>query len=72
MVHEVPDQERFFGELKAILSETGRILVVEPKLFHVSRKDFEATTALAEHFGFAVSTGPRLWFSWSAVLENPA
>ena len=70
MVHEIPDRPSFFKQLKAISNETAKILLVEPKLFHVSRKEFEATVALAEHAGFVVSRGPRLLLCWSAVLEN--
>jgi ubiquinone/menaquinone biosynthesis C-methylase UbiE len=70
MVHEVPNKESLFKELKAILNEKAQILMVEPKLFHVSRKRFEATTTLAEHAGFVVSRGPRLLLCWSAVLGN--
>jgi ubiquinone/menaquinone biosynthesis C-methylase UbiE len=70
MVHEVPDKEGFFKELKATLNEKAQILMVEPKMFHVTRKEFESTTALAEHAGFVVSPGSRLLLSWSAVLGN--
>jgi len=70
MVHEVPDKSVFFKQLKAVLNETAQILVVEPKLFHVSRREFQSTTALAEDAGFMVSPGPRLLLSWSAVLSH--
>jgi ubiquinone/menaquinone biosynthesis C-methylase UbiE len=70
MVHEVPDKASFFRQLKGIVKEQAQILLVEPKLFHVSRKEFAATTALAEHAGFMVSPGPRVLLSWSAVLRN--
>jgi ubiquinone/menaquinone biosynthesis C-methylase UbiE len=70
MVHEVPDKESFFKELKAVLNENAQILMVEPKLFHVSRKEFDATKALAERAGFVVSRGPRVLLSWSAILED--
>jgi ubiquinone/menaquinone biosynthesis C-methylase UbiE len=72
MVHEVPNKESFFNQLKAILNEKARILLVEPKLFHVSRTEFEATTTIAAHAGFAVSGAPRLRLCWSAILENAA
>ena len=68
MVHEVPNKERFFRQLIAILNEKGQILVVEPKLFHVSRKGFALTMSIARSVGFNVQPGPRLSFSWSAVL----
>jgi ubiquinone/menaquinone biosynthesis C-methylase UbiE len=72
MVHEVPDQARFFRELRAVIKEKGRLLVIEPKLFHVSRRDFASTIGLAGEAGFAARPGPRLLLSWSAVLENAA
>ncbi len=70
MVHEVPDKNSFFGELKNILNERGEFLIVEPKLFHVSREEFELTKTLAEGNGFRADLGPRLPFSWSAILRN--
>ena len=48
MVHEIPDKNSFFKELKNILNEKGQFLIVEPKLFHVSLKEFEFTTQIAE------------------------
>lgn len=70
MVHEVPDKSSLFRQLKEVLNVDGKILLVEPKLFHVSREEFESTTTLAESIGFNVHRGPRLPFSWSAVLMN--
>lgn len=70
VVHEVPDKKSFFKQLRAILNEKARILIVEPKLFHVSRREFEATIALAGRAGFQASQGSRLPLSWSAVLET--
>jgi ubiquinone/menaquinone biosynthesis C-methylase UbiE len=40
MIHEVPDQQRLFGELKSILNPGGRIWIIEPK-FHVTEKSFK-------------------------------
>jgi ubiquinone/menaquinone biosynthesis C-methylase UbiE len=70
MVHEIPDKGPFFKELKSILNEKGQILMVEPKLFHVSKKGFEATTKIAEHAGFKLNIGPRLPLCWSVILTN--
>jgi ubiquinone/menaquinone biosynthesis C-methylase UbiE len=70
MVHEIPRKEPFFRELKSILKDQGRILMVEPKLFHVSRKDFEVTMNIAKEAGFRIDPGPRLLLSWSAILKN--
>ncbi len=70
MVHEVPDKQSFFGQLKKIMKEEAQILLVEPKLFHVSRREFEATCSLAMRVGFDVSRGPRLFLSRSALLTK--
>jgi ubiquinone/menaquinone biosynthesis C-methylase UbiE len=70
MVHEVPDKISFFKQLKTILNEHGSLLIVEPKRFHVSRTEFERTTKLAEDNGFKAYPGPKLRFSWSAVLRD--
>jgi ubiquinone/menaquinone biosynthesis C-methylase UbiE len=70
MVHEVPDKQSFFSQLKSILDDDGQILLVEPKLFHVSRAAFRETIATAERAGFKAQPGPRLPLSWSAVLTN--
>lgn len=70
MVHEAPDQDIFFDELKSILKENGRMLIVEPRLFHVSKKDFELTVRKAAQKGFQVGQGIKLLFSWSAMLTN--
>jgi len=70
MVHEVPDKTSLFKQLRAILNQQGQFLLVEPKMFHVSRKDFDATTRIAEAAGFRINEGPKLLLSWSAVLRN--
>ncbi|MCX6121516.1 MAG: class I SAM-dependent methyltransferase [Ignavibacteriales bacterium] len=70
MVHEVPDKNSFFKQLKNILNEKGQFLIVEPKLFHVSQKEFELTIKLAENNGFKIYQGPKLPLSWSALLKN--
>jgi ubiquinone/menaquinone biosynthesis C-methylase UbiE len=70
MVHEVPDKENLFKALKTILNENGQILLVEPKLFHVSEGEFDLSTRIAEHAGFKIHPGPRLPFSWSAELSH--
>lgn len=70
MVHEVPDKNSFFKELSNILKERGQVLIVEPKLFHVSRKEFELTIAQAENNGFQTYPCPQLPFSWSAILRK--
>jgi len=68
MVHEVPDKDNLFILLKDSLSENGRFLLIEPKLFHVSKKEFALTLRKAEQAGFKITKGPKLTFSHSAIL----
>ena len=70
MVHEVPNKNIFFEALKNILNEKGILLIVEPKFFHVTKKEFDSTMQIAEKAGFKVTQGPKLAFSFSAVLIN--
>jgi len=70
MVHEVPNKDGLFNTLRNILKEKGELLIVEPKFFHVSKKEFDVTLGIAEAIGFKVTKGPKLSFSFSAVLKN--
>jgi len=69
MVHEVPDKDRLLVTLKNFLNENGELLIVEPKLFHVSKKEFASTIEKAEAAGFKAAKGPKLPFSFSSVLK---
>jgi ubiquinone/menaquinone biosynthesis C-methylase UbiE len=68
MIHEVPDQERIFNELKSLLKPNGRILIVEPK-FHVSKKSFEFMVQRMESIGFKTAERPKVFFSRTAIFE---
>lgn len=70
MVHEVPNKDNLFATLKNILKESGEFLIVEPKLFHVSQKEFNSTISKAEAVGFKAAKGPKLLFSFSSILKN--
>jgi len=70
MVHEVPDQIPFFKELISILKPTGQFLIVEPKLFHVSKKAFGNTVNNAKIAGFKTAGGPKVLFSRSVILQS--
>jgi ubiquinone/menaquinone biosynthesis C-methylase UbiE len=70
MVHEVPDKDKLFAALWALLDDNGQFLIVEPKMFHVSKAEFGITKEKAEQAGFKVSPGPKLPFSFSAVLTK--
>lgn len=70
MIHEVPCAEIFLIELKDLLNEGGKFLIVEPKLFHVSKKDFAETLGKAKRTGFKVVEQPKLMMSHAALLAN--
>ncbi len=69
MVHEVPNQEAFFGEIGSILKPNGQILVVEPP-FHVSKKAFEATVGIARDAGFIEIERPKVILSKAVILQK--
>ncbi len=70
IVHEVPDKKSLFSQLKKILGQDGELLVVEPRIFEVSRKDFALTIRMAEEAGFESYGGPRLFLSRTALLKH--
>ena len=71
MVHETPDQNSFFQQVKKIVKPTGRILIVEP-LFHVSKKQFSQTLGHAEQAGLAIVERPKRKGGFSALLTVSA
>jgi ubiquinone/menaquinone biosynthesis C-methylase UbiE len=69
VVHELPNQNKFFEELKSILKPTGQALVVEPS-FRVSKMAFEETLRKARDAGFILAKGPKVFLSKTAILKN--
>jgi ubiquinone/menaquinone biosynthesis C-methylase UbiE len=70
MVHEVPDQMSFFKEIFSILKPDGHFILIEPKLFHVSKHQFKDTLNKTVEAGFEPMEGPKVRFSWSAILKK--
>jgi len=68
MVHEVPAKGTFFTQMRSLLKDGGKLLLVEPKFFHVSREEFQETLNIAEKNRFKVQSGPKIRLSWSALL----
>jgi ubiquinone/menaquinone biosynthesis C-methylase UbiE len=68
MIHEVPDQNSLFMELKSILRPGGRLYIIEPK-FHVSNKDFEKMLVRLDSFGFEIIESPKVFFSRAVLLK---
>ena len=69
MVHEVPDQWRFFREIHELLRSGARLLLVEPRV-HVVKAAFGQTVAAAEAAGFRPAGRPSITFSFSTLLER--
>jgi len=69
VVHEVPDVERFLGEVAAMLKSGGRFLLVEPKL-HVTAGAFAKTLQIARSANLALVAEPKVFFSTSAILQR--
>lgn len=69
MVHEVPNQESLFKEIKSILKPNGKVLIVEPK-FEVSKKAFEETVGVIKKVEFEVVERPKIFISQAVVLRN--
>ena len=67
MAHEVPDPNRFFAQLYAVLKEGGRFLLVEPKL-HVSRTQFNGAIETAQRAGFKLLDQPDVSLSLAALF----
>lgn len=68
MVHEVPDQQRLFVELKSILNPNGRIWIIEPKI-HVKKRSFKKMITLCESAGFEIIERPKVCLSRTVILS---
>ena len=71
VVHEVPDQARFFADVARVLSPGGRVLLAEPA-GHVGADAFEATLRTAERAGLSREAAPRVARSRTTVLTAAA
>ncbi len=71
MVHELPDREKFFKQLKAVLTAEGKILIAEPKM-HVTAEAFERTLDIAQSCGLQCIERPDIRFSRTALLGTGA
>jgi hypothetical protein len=67
MVHEVPDLDRLFEQLRSVLEDGASLLVTEPKL-HVRRHAFEVSVEAAIRAGFQLRDRPPIALSRSVLL----
>jgi ubiquinone/menaquinone biosynthesis C-methylase UbiE len=68
MVHEVPDSRHFLSEVRGLLKQKARFLIVEPK-GHVDTAAFARTTEIAVGTGMTPLAPPRVAISRTALLE---
>jgi ubiquinone/menaquinone biosynthesis C-methylase UbiE len=68
MIHEIPDQDKTFSELKKILNPNGKILIIEPN-FHVTKQDFQNMIIRLDKAGFKIIEKPKLFFSRSVLIQ---
>lgn len=69
MVHEVPNQDKLFLELKSILKPNGKIFIVEPN-FHVTKKSFETMLKRAKSIGFKIAERPKSFLNRAVILST--
>jgi ubiquinone/menaquinone biosynthesis C-methylase UbiE len=69
MVHEIPDQQGFFNEMKSALKPNGRVFIVEPPI-HTSKKEFNETIRKARDAGFIVISRPKIFPNKAVVLQS--
>lgn len=69
IVHEVSNQEKLFKEMRSVLKENGRLLMVEPP-FHVSKRAFKESTDLAGKIGFTAAEKPKVFMSKAIIFKK--
>jgi ubiquinone/menaquinone biosynthesis C-methylase UbiE len=69
VVHEIPNQEDFFNEIKSILKPNGQVLIVEPP-FHASKRVFEETIGKARDAGFTIAEQPKMFLNKAVLLQK--
>ena len=69
MLHEVPNKERFLEEVREILNEDGRFLLVEP-WGHVSGVEYQRTVATAAAVGLKPLSKVRVAFSRGTLFQR--
>jgi ubiquinone/menaquinone biosynthesis C-methylase UbiE len=68
MVHEVPEQESFFKEIRILLKPDGKFLMSEPKI-HVNKVRYKETVEKAIRAGFVLMSYPDISLSRSALFS---
>jgi len=69
MIHEVPNQQKLFSELKTILNPNGQMLIIEPK-FHVSKNSFASMIEIIKSTGLETADMPKAFLSRAILFKN--
>ncbi len=69
ILHEVPDKDALFQEIKTLLKPGGKVLIIEPK-FRVSKIDFSNSIAIIKNNGFDIIRRPKVFLSRSIVVNT--
>lgn len=69
MVHEVPDHDKLFSEVKTMLKPGGRMLIIEPN-FHVSKKSFNTMIDKIRDHNLTEINQPKHFLCRSVLIEN--
>jgi ubiquinone/menaquinone biosynthesis C-methylase UbiE len=67
--HEVPDLERWWQQVGALLAPSGRLLLLEP-IGHVTASAFADSLELAKRSGLQVEQQPKVRLSHAALLAK--
>lgn len=67
MIHEVPDQDSFFREMRSLLKPNGKFLMSEPAV-HVTKVMYDKAVEKAMRAGFTLESTPKIFLSRSALL----
>ncbi|MGE5299329.1 MAG: methyltransferase domain-containing protein [Acidobacteriota bacterium] len=68
LVHEVPDKENLFSEIRRAMKPGGKLLLAEPT-GHVSKPDFAKAVSVAQNLGFEVIGGLVIRRSHAVLLR---
>ncbi len=69
VVHEVPDQRKFLGEIRASLRNGATLLISEPE-GHVTPNDFDVTVSTAKELGLNAVEYPAINRNLTVVMRG--
>jgi len=69
VMHEIPQPEKMFADIRKVLKKEGTVLLAEPK-WHVSKEEFGGLVSAAEKTGFKILKKIRILGSWAVLLKS--